>query len=112
MGSMEKDHLKSDKVLSREAIWLSIFGVGAALGFIGGLISRDWFLASLGLVMGIMCLVPTRPGPQRGVSRSSRTLGRGCGGRGSVGATRDAGRDQQSCQKPFGGGHERFQVAR
>src|SRR5258705_6270959 len=25
-----------------------------------------------------------RPGPQRGVSRSSRTLGRGCGGRGGV----------------------------
>src|SRR5260370_42541502 len=26
----------------------------------------------------------SRPGPQRGVSRSSRTLGRGCGGRGGV----------------------------
>ena len=37
-------------------MWLSIFGVGAALGVIGGLISRDWFLSSLGLVMGMMCL--------------------------------------------------------
>src|SRR5258708_35324592 len=28
--------------------------------------------------------IPHRPDPQRGVSRSSRTLGRGCGGRCSV----------------------------
>jgi hypothetical protein len=54
---MEKDHLKNDKALSREAMWLSIFGVSAAIGFIAGLISRDWFLASLGLVIGIMCFV-------------------------------------------------------
>jgi hypothetical protein len=54
---MEKDHLRNDKALNREAMWLSIFGVGAALGFVGGLISRDWFLASLGLVIGVMCLV-------------------------------------------------------
>jgi hypothetical protein len=32
---------------------------------------------------------PSRPGPQRGVSRSSLTLGMGCGGRGSVGRVRD-----------------------
>ena len=54
---MEKDHLKNDKALSREAVWLSIFGVSAAIGFIGGLISRDWFLTGLGLVMSIMCFV-------------------------------------------------------
>jgi hypothetical protein len=54
---MEKGHLRNDKALSREAMWLSIFGVGAALGFVGGLISRDWFLTGLGLVIGIMCLV-------------------------------------------------------
>ena len=54
---MEKDHLRNDKALNREAMWLSIFGVSAAIGFIGGLISRDWFLTSLGLVMSIMCLV-------------------------------------------------------
>jgi hypothetical protein len=54
---MEKDHLRNDKALNREAMWLSIFGVSAAIGFIGGLISRDWFLTSLGLVMSIMCFV-------------------------------------------------------
>ena len=54
---MEKDHLRNDKALNREAMWLSIFGVSAAIGFIDGLISRDWFLISLGLVMSIMCLV-------------------------------------------------------
>lgn len=52
---MEKDHLKNDESLSREAMWLTIFGGSAAIGFIGGLISRDWFLTSLGLVIGIMC---------------------------------------------------------
>ena len=54
---MEKDHLRNDKALNREAMWLSIFGVSAAIGFIGGLISRDWFLTSLGLVISIMCFV-------------------------------------------------------
>jgi hypothetical protein len=38
-------------------MWLSIFGVCAAFGFIGGLMSRDWLLGSLGLVMGIISLV-------------------------------------------------------
>jgi hypothetical protein len=52
---MEKDHLKNDKTLAREAMWLAIFGVSAAVGFIGGLISRDWFMTSLGLVIAIMC---------------------------------------------------------
>jgi hypothetical protein len=54
---MEKDHLRNDDALNREAMWLSIFGGGATLGFVGGLISRDWFMTSLGLVMSIMCLV-------------------------------------------------------
>jgi hypothetical protein len=36
-------------------MWLAILGVSAAVGFIGGLISRDWFMTSLGLVIGIMC---------------------------------------------------------
>ena len=54
---MENDHLKSDEALGREAMWLSIFGVGVGLGFIGGLISKDWFLAGCGLLIGIGCLV-------------------------------------------------------
>jgi uncharacterized membrane protein YjjP (DUF1212 family) len=54
---MENDHLKSDKALSREAMWLSIFGISVAIGFIAGLISQDWFLASCGLLIGVMCFV-------------------------------------------------------
>jgi hypothetical protein len=33
---MEKDHRKNDKALSREAMWLSILGIGTAISFIGG----------------------------------------------------------------------------
>ena len=54
---MEKDHLKTGEVLSREAMWLSIFGISATAGFIGGLISKDWFLGGLGLLTSIICFV-------------------------------------------------------
>jgi hypothetical protein len=40
--------------------------------------------------------IQSRPGPQRGVSRSSQTLGRGCGGRGSVGAIGSSARETQT----------------
>jgi hypothetical protein len=54
---MEKDHLKTVEALSREAMWLSVFGVSAAAGFIGGLISKDWLLGGLGFLISIMCFV-------------------------------------------------------
>src|SRR5260370_40808889 len=38
----------------------------------------------------IRCTCPAIPSRKRGVSRSSRTLGTGCGGRGSVGHVRES----------------------
>jgi uncharacterized membrane protein len=38
-------------------MWLSIFGISVAIGFIAGLISQDWFLAISGLLIGVMCFV-------------------------------------------------------
>src|ERR1700730_18362281 len=41
--------------------------------------------------------IPRRPGPQRGVSRSSRTLGTGCGGSGGVIEEQRQQRTAKSC---------------
>jgi hypothetical protein len=54
---MEKAHLRTGEALSREAMWLSVFGISATAGFIGGLISKDWLLGGLGLLTSIICFV-------------------------------------------------------